>query len=586
MISESEQQLKAVLREKEEIIKNLNKTIVGLQISKNKFYLLQRTIQDMNASDEPATICRYALDFIIQIINYFYLELIIFQGELHEVRGELPAGVPAESQFDISTLNWAIESNHVVFSSLLNPPDEEESAAPKTLKRGEFFILVPVSYASEALGYLKVHPTKKEDNITQDEISFLQIIANNLAYALHSSQLKRHTIYLKNFYNWIINSMSFGVLVVSRQEEISYMNKNAEFMLGVSLLLEHPMHYKTLFSDRLRRIFSDVILRTYANGPILDYEYEHVLGEGVTVPLGISTSLMRSNEGVEDGLVVIIRDLTLTREISKLQELDKLRSDFIHAATHEFRNPLSSIMLLTDSLLQHLASQRINRKRIQEQVKGIEEQSKSLNDLVTDVLDIGKMENQGIQFFNEFMNVRDLMKGTAKGLRAFARKRGIRIHIRAQDNLMIFNDRKQLMRVLNNLLSNAIKYSRENSAVEFRAEEIPGYIRFVVRDTGIGIKPEGLERIFEKFYRVPESDTDSVRGHGLGLSIVKRIVDASHGKIAIESEFGKGSTFTVDFPREDYTDMVTIIPDFDSQELLSGNDLVSDSDELFESLDT
>ena len=177
---------------------------------------------------------------------------------------------------------------------------------------------------------------------------------------------------------------------------------------------------------------------------------------------------------------------------------------------------------------------------------------KSLVNLVSELLDLARIESGLITQEKQPVDMAGLLKEQAAFHSAAAAEKNITLTLEPLPELPLVPANRQAMEeVVSNLIHNALKYSPENSTITLRAREENGYFRLDVEDTGFGISKEDQEKIFTRFYRVKDENTRKIHGTGLGLPIVKSIVEAHHGGIRVQSSPGKGSTFTVHIPLTD-----------------------------------
>jgi two-component system phosphate regulon sensor histidine kinase PhoR len=180
------------------------------------------------------------------------------------------------------------------------------------------------------------------------------------------------------------------------------------------------------------------------------------------------------------------------------------------------------------------------------------EKTKGMITLVNDILDYQRIqEGKSIQKI-EYLDLAEILKRTVELMRLSAEEKGLSLTCEIAEGLPSFSgDRGGMEAVFVNLISNSIKYTPKGGNVNMSLSKAGRDIRFKVVDNGIGIPPEGIDQIFEKFYRIKTQETKTISGSGLGLSIVKGIVDAHNGSIRAESQAGKGATFTVSLPVEE-----------------------------------
>lgn len=227
----------------------------------------------------------------------------------------------------------------------------------------------------------------------------------------------------------------------------------------------------------------------------------------------------------------------------ELAGVETLRTDFIANVSHEMKTPLAVIQNY-GTLLQ--APELTLEKRI-EYAKGITDGTRRLSDMMTNILKLNKLEKQQIYPNTEEYNLGEQLCECLLGYETVWESKSIDIDTDIADDIMVNMDRELLYLVWNNLFSNAFKFTSEGGKVSVFLESDMEYVIVRVRDTGCGISPEVGAHIFEKFY---QGDTShQMQGNGLGLALVKRVVDILHGEISVDSIKGEGSTFVVKFRR-------------------------------------
>ncbi|MEW6232594.1 MAG: GAF domain-containing protein [Chloroflexota bacterium] len=234
------------------------------------------------------------------------------------------------------------------------------------------------------------------------------------------------------------------------------------------------------------------------------------------------------------------------RDVTREEELDQLKTEFVSLVSHELRAPLTNIKAGTQ-LLVGPGEPLVNRQRAKV-ARIIADECNRLERFVTNVLDVAHLESGELTVCLEQHDLRRLVRRSAQAFRSGANRGRIRT-CGPRHPLLAWCDAEKTMVVLENLLSNALKYSPEGSPVTIALQDAPeGGVAISVRDLGIGIPPEHLGRVFDRFYRVDNGDSRETYGHGLGLFVAKRLVELQGGKIWAESVPGRGSTFTFTLP--------------------------------------
>ncbi|GEM_PF-1468522 len=239
----------------------------------------------------------------------------------------------------------------------------------------------------------------------------------------------------------------------------------------------------------------------------------------------------------------------LEKANEELMKIDKLKDEFTSMVAHELKTPLVPIRgyceLFLDGTIGHLSAQE------KEKIQIIYNNALRLSELISDFLDIQQLELGRMKFEKCETSARDLIDNCIKGFKCIAEEKHIKLQVVSGSDLKLNCDPNRLLQVLNNLVSNAIKFAPEKEGkIEVCARRQNGSMLFSIKDNGIGIPKEKKQNLFRKFYQIDSSLSRKASGAGLGLAISKEIVEAHKGKIWVESEEGKGSTFYFSIPVE------------------------------------
>ncbi|MBI2954928.1 MAG: hypothetical protein HYY30_11480 [Chloroflexi bacterium] len=235
------------------------------------------------------------------------------------------------------------------------------------------------------------------------------------------------------------------------------------------------------------------------------------------------------------------------RTVRELQDLDRLKNEFISFVSHEFRQPLSVIKGWAQYLLRP-SSASLQDESVRRALDAIYRQASRLTDLVENVLNVSRIETGALPFNPRAIRLADIIDAVAEDMSVQAQARGIKIEVRVDKAVEAYADPDLTRQILVNLVSNAIKYTFENTTVFVRARAEDGVALVSVRDQGQGIPPDQLSRLFGRFVRLARPGELGQPGAGLGLYITRRLVEMQGGKIWVESEPGKGSTFYFTLP--------------------------------------
>lgn len=233
-------------------------------------------------------------------------------------------------------------------------------------------------------------------------------------------------------------------------------------------------------------------------------------------------------------------------DLAEMKRLEEIRKEFVANVSHELRTPISTIRAFAETLLEGALQ---DEERALEFVKEISLSSERMEKLVEDILQISALESGKMPPRFETASLMKIASEVVASLIPFAQQKQVVLRIEPFGDLSeVHADREQMRRVFINLIENAIKYTPERGCVRVFALSDEGSVRVMIEDNGIGISPEDLPRIFERFYRADKARSREMGGTGLGLSIVKRIVELHGGSVGVESALGKGTKFFFKIP--------------------------------------
>ncbi len=240
--------------------------------------------------------------------------------------------------------------------------------------------------------------------------------------------------------------------------------------------------------------------------------------------------------------VIILAYSSAISLIYKQRQISQIKSDFINNMTHEFKTPIATINLALDSLKNPKVKD--NSEFLDRYLGMIREENKRMHAQVENVLQISKLEKNELDLRKERVSLQEVVEDAISHVSLIVENRGgyIKTHYGALQSAVLANE-SHLTNVIVNLLDNAIKYSEDAPKIDIYSENVKNFVILKIRDQGMGMSKPVQKRIFEKFYREHTGDIHNVKGHGLGLAYVKRILDDHDAEIFVESEKGKGSTF-------------------------------------------
>jgi PAS domain S-box-containing protein len=340
----------------------------------------------------------------------------------------------------------------------------------------------------------------------------------------------------------ILNSFTDGLVVTDWQTNIVLFNDKAGQLFGLTedKVIGRPI------SECVR---SDELLSFFIRAMKSDSTLATLMGEEEPIIKTREKMVRVHVDPVKNQAGAVMGAMGVFHDVTKADAMDQLRTDFLSMVSHELKSPLSSLLMQISVVLDGLAGDLTSKQG--ELLGKAKEKTKGMIALVNDILDYRRLqEGKSVQKV-ESLDLAEVLGRTMELMRLSAEDKGISITCKIAKDLPMFNgDRSGMEAVFVNLVSNAIKYTPKGGSVDVSLNRDGKGIRLMVADTGIGIPEEDIERIFEKFYRIKTEQTRSIAGSGLGLSIVKGIVDAHGGKIHVESETERGTTFVVALPGE------------------------------------
>ena len=357
------------------------------------------------------------------------------------------------------------------------------------------------------------------DNIDKD------LLDKYLKAELETKDIDLHYeygVYSNKYRSYFIENGSYTATIgdTTKSSNVAAMNPLSKAEFKIALFddeLTSPGHLQIYFPGKKRFIWSSVI--------------------------GILLSSV-----VFTGLILFCFAYTIY-VIFHQKKVSEMKTDFINNMTHEFKTPIATISLASDSILSPIILE--NKEKVTRFINIIKQENKRMLSQVEKVLQMAQIEKENVELKFNPMNLHEVIQDAVVNAELKVQAKGghIVINLLAQKPV-IQADVTHISSIINNLLDNAEKYTPENPQITVSTADVKGGIEFSVSDNGIGMSKDVLKYIFEKFYRVHTGNLHDVKGFGLGLSYVKAMVDAHQGKVAVKSELGKGSIFTVFLPEK------------------------------------
>lgn len=541
--------------QKVEILKKIN---TDLRSSLDEFIsILSKFSEAISTKFDLKVLLNHVADFLNDVIEYVALTITVYDplrdnfSAVH-VRNLTPAiDAKIKNLINDGLAKWALDQKRCVAM-----PDMENAEGNSTI------IIIPLITQSKTIGAVFMYCDKSPESFIQQELEFVNILGAQAAIAMQNTLLYREMenknldlANLKNYLNDVINNMVTGVLVVGSDDSIKTFNHVSEKLLALKAQTVLGNRFDAALPRSLSdRIFSamtlarneDVYRESGEYRPEVEFDYEV---EGRAIPLRMSYSNMKDSTGEALGTIFMLQDMSESREIRRLKEIDKIKSELVANVSHELRTPLTSIKAYAETLLDIVGTEEVDTQK--EFLGIICQESERLTNLISNLLDLSRLESGDFKIDRSEANLGELIKKCAMLLKEHAAQKKISLKIELpKETSPVMIDASKIEQVLINLISNAIKYNKpEGGEVAISLKQKEKSFEIVVRDNGIGIPKDALTKIFEKFFRVDSSLTYQVSGTGLGLAIVKHIVDLHQGQISVESALNAGTSFTVVLPR-------------------------------------
>ena len=397
-----------------------------------------------------------------------------------------------------------------------------------------------------------------------DLYAFITDQADQLGAALQAQQEEA----AKN--RAVLESIADGVLVLDHNGRVLLVNPAAEELLGFSgmaLVGEHFRHMLGLGETPSHRelaqaLYSELRSRLEAGWDSAVVQEGSVRLEAGTKVLAVNVAPLIVTLGGAPGVVAALRD------ISREAEVERLKNEFISTVSHELRTPMTSIKGYADLLFLGMAGGLTDTQ--QEFLRIIKSNADRLTALVNDILDISRIETGRMRLTIEPLDLGELVTQAVVSFQEQYREKGVALIWEEVTGLpKIRGDATRATQVLNNLLANAWQYTPRGGRVMVSVRAKDGFLQVDVDDTGIGISPGDMGRIFDRFYRADHPTVQEAEGTGLGLSIVKMFVDLLGGEIWVESELDGGSRFSFTLPLAS-SELPEPVPELLSPELTAG----------------
>ncbi len=403
-----------------------------------------------------------------------------------------------------------------------------DGEGPKKIKSSflvHSLIFVPLLRQEKTIGLLGVDNRAARRPLHESDLSLMQALAEHAVIALENARLLEATQAQMRQLETVIQQVEDGVIITDPEGRMLLANRTIRglFHLGDDPLVGRP----------LKEVF-----------PNLELQYLFARRESA-VAKQRRTEITLADDRVYNAHLTPIEGVgyaIVLNDITQLKELDRLKSEFVSTVSHDLRSPLTTILGYVD-LIERAGPVTDQQKTF---IRRIQNSVGSITTLISDLLDLGKIES-GIDSQKEPVQFNAIARTALEGIRSRAEAKQIRLDVSLDENIPALNGNPvRLRQMISNLLDNAVKYTPEGGTISFSTQREEGQALLQVSDSGIGIPPNELPYVFNKFYRA--SNVQNTVGTGLGLSIVKSIAEIHGGRVWVDSTGGRETKFTVVLP--------------------------------------
>lgn len=438
----------------------------------------------------------------------------------------------ATSNFDIAS----VIAQHV--PSILNAPGDYSHAAPRmdtstSAVPSTSLVTMPIHGTLGSWGFLGLFDEEKEISWSPSERNAVQTAANLIGATLQRSSYEE-TIRLNEARNRAILSALPDLLIrINLEGEILDYSANPDHLLYI--------HRDVISGKKLSETWpTDIVERIRGTGNQIAFTMSNSLEE---------FNLPFTNKIYESRLYPISTDeaLIVIRDITDQAQLNEMKSDFINRASHELRTPVTAAILMTE-LIQDGGTQ----EELNEYWRTLKSELNRQKILIDRLLIAGRLESGMMTLERAPLDVIPVLEESILAVKPIAGKRRVRLDLKTkQQSMSVLGDKSGLQQVFINLINNAAKFSPEGGSVTIFVTETNSEVQVSISDEGLGIPAESIPHLFERFYRAKNVTIAEIPGSGIGLYIVKSIVDELGGNIRVESEMNKGTTFIVNLQRSE-----------------------------------
>ncbi len=403
-------------------------------------------------------------------------------------------------------------------------------------------VALPLEIGREAIGYIFIFRARGVAFSSNDQ-QVLSAFANQAAIAVQNARLYQQVSAERERLNAIIQNSGDGVMIINPYRIIQTWNKALINLTGISAdeAIGRPCYEILNLRTKpgVSVCHSTCPLVTPPADGRLSAEGIHRRADGLAIALADNYSPQFDEEGNLAQIIANVRDMT------RLREAEELKQTLLSVISHELKTPVSIIKGYAGTLAREDANW--DQATLSEGLAVIEEEADRLDKLISNLLEASRLQAGGLKLRLNYLNLADMARSTVEKLRSTTAKHTFEVDF-PEDFPPLLGDEERLREVLTNLVGNAIKYSPDGGLIKVGGLVSDNHLRLFVSDEGIGIPPGEQERIFERFHRVDNRLARQTPGTGLGLFLVRAVIEAHGGRAWVESSPGQGSIFWIELP--------------------------------------
>jgi PAS domain S-box-containing protein len=391
------------------------------------------------------------------------------------------------------------------------------------------------------IGVLHAFNKRHGEDFNDEDVRLLERMARNVGSIIANLQMYREVVEEREELLQTFESLAAGLILISPEGRLSQVNASARAIFGADQDAIGKQYRDVIKNDAIEKIFL-----ANQRGEETPKAEIHITMRGSERIYEVQSAQVRNEEGRDLGIVAIFNDIT------EMKNIDKMKSSFVAMASHELRTPLTAIKGFSSTLLEGIDEDMYSKEDQREFLGIVVQECDRLRRLIDDLLNTSRIESgESLRPNYTRFELEPLLEKAVMVQQQASSKHKVILKVHNELPDTIIGDQDKLDQILTNLLNNAIKYSPNGGDVLVHAKSEGDEILIGVQDQGMGIPKDHLMRVFERFHRVDNEDNRKIYGTGLGLFLVKHLVERVHlGQIWAESEVGVGSTFYVRIPKE------------------------------------